>query len=309
MTSLSVQPATFSMPPAAVFNGKASIQDFTNPDAPLSVDGNATLQVTMTDFGESGGEQNLSNPDRIAITVWDKSGGLWFASSWNGKKTIEQRLEAGNLKINSSGSVVTGTYPSKTELASSTDEPVPGDPIIFTATVTGQTTMKPTGTVTFIDYFNSTFSILGNPALNQGSATLNVSSLASGLHEIYAFYGGDSKYKSSTGFLLQKVNLAATAFNSFANVSPVIENANWKVYPNPFSESLHFEFMSPVDTKAQIKIFDNTGRIIKTIFNNPVKADVTYHAEFTPTTSTSGFYLFQIVIGSEIFNGKAIYKE
>src|SRR5439155_483494 len=49
MTSLSVQPAPcVNAPCGAVFNGKANIQDITGP-VPIAIDGNATLQVTMTD--------------------------------------------------------------------------------------------------------------------------------------------------------------------------------------------------------------------------------------------------------------------
>jgi hypothetical protein len=91
MTSLAVNASTKT----ATFNGKANIQDITNPLAPLSVDGNATLQVTMTDAGEPG------SSDKIAITVWNKAGGLWFASHWNGSKTTEQLLSGGNLKVSS----------------------------------------------------------------------------------------------------------------------------------------------------------------------------------------------------------------
>jgi hypothetical protein len=98
MTSLSVKPspclkATATSKCTAVFNGKASIQDITNPLAPVSVDGNATLQVTMTDKGEPG------SADSIAITVWNKSGGLWFSSNWDGTKTTEKFLGGGNLVI------------------------------------------------------------------------------------------------------------------------------------------------------------------------------------------------------------------
>ncbi|MGH9847192.1 MAG: hypothetical protein ACREEM_51505, partial [Blastocatellia bacterium] len=89
MTSLSTNVATGK----ATFNGKASIQDITNPLAPIAVDGNATLQVVMTDKGEPG------NLDTIAITVWNKTGGLWFASNWNGTATIEQLLGGGNLVV------------------------------------------------------------------------------------------------------------------------------------------------------------------------------------------------------------------
>jgi hypothetical protein len=91
MTSLVTQPN--STGGTATFNGKANIQDITNPLAPVSVDGNATLQVLMTDLGEPG-----SN-DSIAITVFNKSGGTWFSSSWNGTQTVQQLLGGGNLVV------------------------------------------------------------------------------------------------------------------------------------------------------------------------------------------------------------------
>ena len=77
----------------AAFNGKANIQDITDPLNPISIDGNATLQVELTDNGEPG------SSDTIGITLWNKSGGLWFASNWNGTKTVEQALGGGNLVI------------------------------------------------------------------------------------------------------------------------------------------------------------------------------------------------------------------
>jgi hypothetical protein len=77
----------------ATFNGKASIQDITDPLNPVSVDGNASLQLTLTDKGEPG------TSDTIGITLWNKSGGLWFASAWDGTKTVEQVLSGGNLVV------------------------------------------------------------------------------------------------------------------------------------------------------------------------------------------------------------------
>jgi hypothetical protein len=92
MTSLATQ-ATI-MPYTATFTGKANIQDITNPNAPpISIDGNATLQVTMTDKGEPG------SSDSIGVSVWSKSGPLWFSSNWNGPKTLEQTLGGGNLAV------------------------------------------------------------------------------------------------------------------------------------------------------------------------------------------------------------------
>jgi hypothetical protein len=96
MTSLGVQPCASGNPSTtcaatATFNGKATIQDITNPTSAISIDGNATLQVTMTDKGTPG------TNDTIGITVWNKAGGTWFSSNWSGTKTLEQLLGGGDL--------------------------------------------------------------------------------------------------------------------------------------------------------------------------------------------------------------------
>jgi hypothetical protein len=90
--------------------------------APVSVDGNATLQVTMTDMGEPG----LS--DKIAITVWNKDGGLWVSSNWNGTTTVEQKLGGGNLKVHG-GAVCSANFTRSAGIAApeqnSTTKPAP----------------------------------------------------------------------------------------------------------------------------------------------------------------------------------------
>jgi hypothetical protein len=79
--------------PKANFTGKANIRDITNPLNPISVDGNATLQLWLTDNGE------LGSKDTLGIQVLNKNGGTWFASNWNGTKTVEQNLGGGNLVV------------------------------------------------------------------------------------------------------------------------------------------------------------------------------------------------------------------
>ena len=85
--------ATSTAPCKAIFNGKANIQDITDPLNAISIDGNATLQVSMTDDGQPG------KNDTIAITVWNKSGGMFFSSDWDGKTTLEKILGGGSLSV------------------------------------------------------------------------------------------------------------------------------------------------------------------------------------------------------------------
>jgi hypothetical protein len=92
LTSLAANPLP-NLTGTATFNAKANIQDITDPLNVISIDGGATLQAKMTDLGQPG------NADSIAITVWNRGGGLWFASNWDGTKTIEQILGGGNLIV------------------------------------------------------------------------------------------------------------------------------------------------------------------------------------------------------------------
>jgi hypothetical protein len=77
----------------ANFTSKANIKDITDPLNPITVDGNATLQLWLTDNGEPG------SGDTIAIQVLNKDGGVWFTSNWDGTRTAEQFLDGGNLSV------------------------------------------------------------------------------------------------------------------------------------------------------------------------------------------------------------------
>ena len=61
----------------------------------MSLDGNATLQLDMIDYGEPG--STGPGPDQFAITVWNKSGNLWFSTRWNGTVSVLQLLDGGNV--------------------------------------------------------------------------------------------------------------------------------------------------------------------------------------------------------------------
>jgi hypothetical protein len=59
----------------------------------VPVDGNATLQLWVTDNGETG------TNDTLGIQVLNKSGELWFSSAWSGTKTLEQNLAGATLVV------------------------------------------------------------------------------------------------------------------------------------------------------------------------------------------------------------------
>lgn len=123
------------------------------------------------------------------------------------------------ITIGNIGDVAT----SQTSLTSDNNPAIPATLITFTATVTGSPSGTPTGTVTFtID------GVAGSPvALISGVAQFSTSSLASGEHEIQAFYSGDGTYPSSFSPTFDQLVLGlytTTELDSSLNPSDVDED-------------------------------------------------------------------------------------
>jgi uncharacterized repeat protein (TIGR03803 family) len=94
-----------------------------------------------------------------------------------------------------------------TSLTSSQNPGPYGQAVVFTATVTPQSSGTPTGIVTFYDGTAA----LGVQSLSGGTAQYSTSNLTAGSHSITAVYGGDSNYQgSSSSPLSQTINPATT---------------------------------------------------------------------------------------------------
>jgi hypothetical protein len=111
-----------------------------------------------------------------------------------------------------------------TGVASSVNPSAVGQQVVFTATVSNTVSgsiFVATGSVTF---FDGTTSLGAAPLNSKGVATLNVSSLAVGSHNITAQYGGDVSFDPSTSpALVQKVagaDYTLTASPTSVNVNP-----------------------------------------------------------------------------------------
>jgi len=86
-----------------MFTSKANLVEIVN-GLPVSIEGNANLQVDMTDMGVEG-----SNLDKIGITLFRRAGGIWFSTEWNGSKTLQRNIISGNVYISSSADGTVGS--------------------------------------------------------------------------------------------------------------------------------------------------------------------------------------------------------
>ena len=274
MNSLTVVGATNNAPATAVFNGQASIQDITDPLNPLPVDGGATLQVSMVDFGEPGKD------DQIAITVYNKNGGIWFTSNWTGVQTRLQQLGGGNIKVHNSGAFKPGTGAVTMSLVSNTGNvSVAGAPVTFTATVLPASgTVKPTGSVSLFRVNGTSIVNLGTASLpSNGVVNFTTTLLPAGEHTITAYYGGDSRYENKaasidpytvTSVAPPIVQSGRSSQLTEAKAEKEIQVFGLRVFPNPSSNHFNVQVSSDRTTeRIQLRVLDMAGRVIE-VFNN-----------------------------------------
>ena len=95
----------------------------------------------------------------------------------------------------------------------------------------------------------------------------------------------------------QKITLDVQSYGS----------SNLKVYPNPFTSRIFFEFQSPLNAHARLEVFDIRGVKLKTLFDNNLVGGQYYKVEYLPETISNGMYFYKMIIGNKIFSGKVNY--
>jgi hypothetical protein len=94
-----------------------------------------------------------------------------------------------------------------------------------------------------------------------------------------------------------------------ATITGLFEEAGLKVYPNPFSNRVTFEFVSARNTSARLEIFDMLGQRITTLMDHPVEKDVLNSVEFRPENLAPGVVLYRLTLGEDVINGKLLYNK
>ncbi len=137
-----------------------------------------------------------------------------------------------------------------TTLSSTANPALAGEPVNLTITVVSATGV-PTGSVTIMD---GTIN-LGSATLNaKGVATFSTTTLAVGIHNLTAVYGGDSYYTTSTSQPLQQtISLATTDLTISAPAAPVNAGVGFTVSGNLSTNG--------VSTTGTVTLLDGTTTV------------------------------------------------
>ncbi|NQU32787.1 MAG: T9SS type A sorting domain-containing protein, partial [Bacteroidetes bacterium] len=93
------------------------------------------------------------------------------------------------------------------------------------------------------------------------------------------------------------------------NVPVLLEPSDLKVYPNPFSDKVKFEFVSGKDARAVLEIHNILGQKVSTLMDQQVKQGVMNSVEYEPTHAVSGIYIYKLSLNGNSQIGRIIYKK
>jgi hypothetical protein len=89
---------------------------------------------------------------------------------------------------------------------------------------------------------------------------------------------------------------------------PTIETANEiqvKAYPNPFSDKVNFQFVSPVRARATLDIYNISGQKIASVFSGMVDAGIPKTVQYVKgKTVANSTLVYKLTIGDKAVYGK-----
>ncbi|MCY1723582.1 T9SS type A sorting domain-containing protein, partial [Prolixibacteraceae bacterium Z1-6] len=90
---------------------------------------------------------------------------------------------------------------------------------------------------------------------------------------------------------------------------PILQATDLKVYPNPFSEKVTFEFVSGKDAYGVLEIYNITGQRVARLLDRYVERGVLNTIEYVPESKVTGMYLYKLDLDGRVQIGRVIYKE
>jgi hypothetical protein len=88
-----------------------------------------------------------------------------------------------------------------------------------------------------------------------------------------------------------------------------LEATDLRVYPNPFSTKVNFEFVSGRNAQARLEIYNGIGQKITTLMERAVEAGVLNRVEYQPQNVISGVLFYRLTLDDDVINGKLLYNK
>ncbi len=148
------------------------------------------------------------------------------------------------------------------------------------------------------------------PQVRRGRST--VSTVAPGSYYYAGPFNGRTVYVIAHAVVCGQFKTpvaAQTVTVKSADIERLDAATELRVYPNPFSSRVAFEFVSDKNVNARLEIYNNVGQRITTLFDRPVERGVLNRVEYTPVNVTHGVLFYRLQLDDEVQNGKLLYTK
>jgi hypothetical protein len=143
---------------------------------------------------------------------------------------------------------------------------------------------------------------LGTPGLYDNAMLTKIAGAVDKINNVFdncRIYIGTWEEQLTCGPQLQSAQI----------INPSLAASDLKVYPNPFSDKLNFEFVSGVNARAVLEIYNITGQSVTRLLDRNVEEGVMNRVEYSPANINSGVYIYKLTIDGNTSVGRVIYKK
>ncbi len=78
-----------------------------------------------------------------------------------------------------------------------------------------------------------------------------------------------------------------------------VETLSVKAYPNPFVSNVYIDFVVPQTTRVKLEVYNMTGKLVATLFDDVADPNVVYNNLFDVTNLSKGTYLYKLTAGDK----------
>lgn len=107
---------------------------------------------------------------------------------------------------------------------------------------------------------------------------------------------------SSSGYIF-KYKETVTGHNTYTHEVPVKYELNQN-YPNPFNPMTTIQFALPKPGMVSLKIYDVSGRLVRTLVNNEGLNEGTFKYIFDGSSLASGVYFYSLLVDDNLIDSK-----
>ena len=168
-------------------------------------------------------------------------------------------------------------------------------------TSAGLKTWINTGTKTVNDLLNLASNALGGGALPAG---VTLSDINNAVDVINRSFDG-ARYFLGYFPTAKSCSVPPAAKPAFVQTEPIITELAVSAYPNPFTDKVKFNIVSPVSGKASLDVYNLMGQKVANVYNGYLQAGRGQMIEYK-TTGAKGTLIYSLKVGDKQVNGKVI---